>query len=472
MGGGARRVLTGDSQCGRRAPWRARLRLLLLLAAAGAASQSAPCEDEALRPVLREIRPSRLPWRGGVITVTGAAFDHRIVVSVGASGGAPGGLGPQRHCTVLGVSSSVLTCLAPPSEHASAEVSARVLACESAQLLPLEYVGWRWQDAWRWQALGAGVDGGGPAPSPRMGHTLSADGDGNLVLYGGLADAGVLGDVWVLKKLPEQAQGGDEDEAWVWSAQRPSAYAPPRTEHVAGVLGGCLYVFGGWNAQTAPARDAGAVVDGADDSEVVDDSEVLTANYVSEVQRVSFDFADAPGAVPAMQYFELGLFGRTTERMSKPVVEEPFQNNTVYDKGLEEVQEALSKLMPDALSVVVVVTAQGWRVEFPAELGDVELLSASTCASLTGACNGSGITVMEMVSGAATGSVPAKFEAGTYALNLRQGVSGSAPLAWARVEAGSVQPQPRRGACSAISEALGLVMYGGHDSESREVVVC
>jgi len=306
--------------------------LSLLLTAEIGASQPASCQDAALRPVLGAIRPSRIPWMGGVITVSGSAFDHRIDVSLGAHGDPGSG---SRQCTVLFVNHSVLTCLAPPSEYAVAGVSARIDTCESAQVLLLEYVGWPWQKAWRWHTLGTSVDGGGPAPSPRIGHTLSADGDGNLVLYGGLADAGVLGDVWVLKKLSGQQRDGDE--TWVWSARQPRGDAPPRTEHVAGVLGGCLYIFGGWNAQTVPASSS-AALDGADDSEV------------------------------------------TT----------------------------------------------GMKVE-------------------------------------------AKFEANTYALNLSASASGSNPLAWARVESGNVQPQPRRGACSAASDKLGLLMYGGHDSLSRQV---
>jgi len=443
MSSGARETSAGELQ--RRRPaqrWRtplwascrACLRLLsLLLTAARAASQPASCQDAALRPVLGEIRPSRIPWRGGVITVTGAAFLPRIDVSVGSV---------ARQCTVLFVNRSVLTCLAPPSEYAAAGVSARIDNCESAQVLLLEYVGWPWQNAWRWQTLSCqagnngavrlvgctsvacrlevqyqqqwgtvcddsfsdadaavacrslglptagavqrqsfgggsgpiwmdevnctgselditqcpravrpglpwgshncdhsqdvGVCCGEKRPSQRIGHTLSADGDGNLVLYGGLADAGVLGDVWVLKKLPGQQRDGDE--MWVWSARQPRGDAPPRTEHVAGVLDGCLYIFGGWNAQTAPASSSAAL-----------DGEVTTGREV---------------------------------------------NTTL---------------------------------------------------------------------------VKAKFEANTYALNLSASASGSNPLAWERVESGNVQPQPRRGACSAASDKLGLLMYGGHDSLSRQV---
>jgi hypothetical protein len=105
---------------------------------------------------------------------------------------------------------------------------------------------------------------------------------------------------------------------------------------------------------------------------------VLTANYVSEVQRIS---------IPKTAYFELALFGRKTERLLNSVKQ-------------EVLQAALSKLMPAASpSVGVVFTAQGWQVEFPAELGNIDLLSASTCSSLTGGCHGSEITVTELVSG-------------------------------------------------------------------------
>jgi hypothetical protein len=103
---------------------------------------------------------------------------------------------------------------------------------------------------------------------------------------------------------------------------------------------------------------------------------VLTANYVSEVQRIS---------IPTTAYFELALFGRKTERLSNSV-------------GQEVLQTALSKLMP-AASVGVVFTAHGWQVEFPAELGNIDLMSASTCPSLTGGCSGSEITVTELVAG-------------------------------------------------------------------------
>ena len=107
---------------------------------------------------------------------------------------------------------------------------------------------------------------------------------------------------------------------------------------------------------------------------------VLTGQFVNAVQRVS---------VPTTAYFVLSLFDRETDRLSRNVDQ-------------LELQVALSKLMPAASpSVVVVSTLQGWQVEFPADVGNIGLLSGQTCASLAGSCSASGITVTKIVAGSA-----------------------------------------------------------------------
>lgn len=303
------------------------LRLLLLLTATAPSSPQPPCPNVALRPVLLDIRPHNLTWKGGIITITGDSFGPRIVVSLGNNG--RGGSEEERACSILSVNRTKLTCQAPPSEYGAVSVSASIDNCRSLQALPLTYAGWRWQDAWRWQTL-ITHNGEGGSPSPRMGHTLSADGYGNLVLYGGLTDAGVLGDAWMLSK-----QSGQQEQ-WGWTPLAAGRAPAARTEHVAAVVGGRLYVFGGWNAQMAPANSSAAAA------------------------------ADA----------EFGA---------------------------------------------------------DAQVGD---------------------------------RVAAKFEQKTFALNL---FAPSGTRVWTEVQTGDTQPLPRRGACAAATEDMGLVMFGGHDSESRSL---
>jgi hypothetical protein len=243
--------------------WRSvRLQRLLLLAAIGPALQS-PCPDGSERPVLHDIQPRNLTWRGGVVTITGAFFAPGVAVSIRDGSGRADG--PPRPCPVLAWEDAKLTCEAPPSDISPARVSADVGGCESAQALSLDYVGWRWQDGWRWRQTPDST--AGSLPSPRMGHSLSADGYGNLILYGGLADAGVLGDVWMLRRVPPEQQQ-TEEQRWSWTPLQPRGQAPPpRAEHVAGVVSGRLYVFGGWNAMTttsaAGAADSGLGSDGS-----------------------------------------------------------------------------------------------------------------------------------------------------------------------------------------------------------------
>lgn len=67
--------------------------------------------------------------------------------------------------------------------------------------------------------------------------------------------------------------------------------------------------------------------------------------------------------------------------------------------------------------------------------------------------------------------VAAKFAGETFRLNLTTVSEGGSQLEWMQVETSDTQPLPRRGACSAARDGLGLVMYGGHDSESRDLTL-
>lgn len=220
---------------------------LLLLLALGHAAQE-PCADAVARPVLNRTQPSHLPWRGGVVTIFGAAFSNSTVVSmIDNSGGAgSGGSNRGRQCDIISRSGDEITCRAPPSEYGEALVSARAGSCVSEAVLPLQYTGFRWQDAWRWETLSlspgpstaAGAPGTG-SPAARMGHTLSSDATGAILLYGGLSEAGVLGDVWMLQ--PEQRVEWKKEELWSWRVLHPAGLAPPaRTEHVAGLADGII----------------------------------------------------------------------------------------------------------------------------------------------------------------------------------------------------------------------------------------
>ena len=64
--------------------------------------------------------------------------------------------------------------------------------------------------------------------------------------------------------------------------------------------------------------------------------------------------------------------------------------------------------------------------------------------------------------------MPARFEPSTFELNLVGELGNSDPV-WTELPSSLSQPPPRRGACAAASNAAGLVMYGGHDSDSREL---
>lgn len=240
-------------------------RLFLLAAAICPAALQPLCEEGGQRPELHHIQPRVLPWKGGPITITGASFEPDVVISISGEGG---GGSQARQCSIISYERTKITCSAPPSELSVGHLTAHNGGCESVQELSFDYVGWRWQDKWRWRAPDniRAEAGEQRMPAPRMGHTLSVDGQGNLILYGGLADAGVLGDVWMLRTIPGQED--PEGEQWTWTSIEPAGHVPPpRTEHVAGVVGGRLYVFGGWNAMTnstaAGAADSNLGADGS-----------------------------------------------------------------------------------------------------------------------------------------------------------------------------------------------------------------
>ena len=112
---------------------------------------------------------------------------------------------------------------------------------------------------------------------------------------------------------------------------------------------------------------------------------VLNGKFVSEIQRV---------AIPTSNYFALAIFDGRTELLSKNV-------------SHQKLQTALSKLMPAfSQSVLVMPLPQhaSWQVEFPADLGDVPLLSGFTCDTedaTDDACSAGAITATELVPGVA-----------------------------------------------------------------------
>lgn len=77
--------------------------------------------------------------------------------------------------------------------------------------------------------------GPGPAPCGRFGHSSSRIGD-RMLVFGGHGESGVLGDLWEL-----------DLKRFLWTELTPAgkAFPSPRSQHVAGVLGGSLIVFGG-----------------------------------------------------------------------------------------------------------------------------------------------------------------------------------------------------------------------------------
>ena len=108
---------------------------------------------------------------------------------------------------------------------------------------------------------------------------------------------------------------------------------------------------------------------------------LLTAQFVSEVQRLSFTDDSA--------FFMLLLFGRHTQRLPKTI-------------NRLDLQTAISKLMPTSSpSVSVVQLEAGWQVQFSTELGDVQLLEGRTCTTVEGECSSMGIAIAELIKGVA-----------------------------------------------------------------------
>lgn len=191
---------------------------LLLCLWLGWVSPSAPC------PSLDGTSPELLPWTGGQITLLGTGFDSSIQFSVG-----------EKECGNLTLTSSTRAeCMAPPSDRVRANISLSATSCALRVTdITLRYAEWAWHTAAMWRT----VESTPESPAPRAGHVLVKTADNVLLLHGGLGD-GVLFDT------VHEFRG----ETWrllSTTGTKPAA----RTEHVAAVLGGELFVFGGWNAQ-------------------------------------------------------------------------------------------------------------------------------------------------------------------------------------------------------------------------------